>query len=254
MVLLIDAGNTRIKWAIVDSAVKSSLGHWLREGSMLHAELSEERAPWNGQKIQRVLMSNVAGEAVQERLLRTLQLHSVTVERVISKASLANIKNHYQQPDQLGSDRFAAAIGAHALFPNQDLLIATCGTATTIDAVSAQGDFIGGMIAPGLLLMADSLAKNTGQLPHVQNMAHGKKASFAVETTSAILSGCLAAQAGAIEFAVKQFSETTQVNLTKGQPLCILSGGAAPYIQSSLRVSHRLIENLVLIGLQVISQ
>src|SRR5438552_2277587 len=70
-------------------------------------------------------------------------------------------------PAQLGCDRFASLIGAHALFPGQPLIVATCGTATTVDALSADGLFLGGMILPGLGLMASSLARNTAQLPLV---------------------------------------------------------------------------------------
>ena len=253
MVLLIDAGNTRIKWAIVDPASRSPLGNWLQMGSMLHADLSVLNAPWSAYPIKRALISNVAGPALQQQLELTLQSKTVTAERLMSQSFLANIKNHYQDPGQLGTDRFATAVGAHALFPDQDLLIITCGTATTIDAVSAQGDFIGGMIAPGLLIMAESLAKNTQQLPHVQDMALFK-ATFAGNTNAAILSGCLAAQAGAIEFAAKRFSELTKPSTGTEQSLCILSGGAAAYISPSLLIPHKLVDNLVLIGLQVIAQ
>ncbi len=251
-VLLIDAGNTRIKWAIVDRASPTGLGNWVQTGSVLHADLSPHNPPWSAYAVQRVLISNVAGPVLQEQLERAVQSQAVRIERLVSQPLLANIKNHYQNPGRLGSDRFAAAIGAHALFPGQDLLIATCGTATTLDAVSAQGDFIGGMITPGLLIMAESLAKNTRQLPHVPDV-DSFKTRFADHTEAAILSGCLAAQVGAIEFAVRRFPASGAASLQAQPPLCILSGGAAAYIAPNLLIPHQRVDNLVLIGLQVIS-
>jgi type III pantothenate kinase len=118
--------------------------------------------------------------------------------------------------------------------------VANCGTATTIDAVTADGRFLGGMILPGLGLMATSLARNTAQLPQI---AQGGKlpSGFADNTDDAILSGLLAAQAGAIEHACA---------LHQAQA-CLISGGAAAYIAPALpaHLPHRLVDNIVLIGL-----
>jgi type III pantothenate kinase len=164
------------------------------------------------------------------------------VEWFILQEQLAGIINQYRNPTQLGSDRFAAAIGARALFPNRALIIATCGTALTIDAVTVKGEFIGGMIVPGLRLLAESLTCNTAQLPSISEH-HAIPAHFANHTEAAILSGCLAAQAGAIEYAVREFSAAN--------PLCVVSGGAANYIMPSLKTPHQFVDNLVLIGLQV---
>jgi type III pantothenate kinase len=161
----------------------------------------------------------------------------------------AGLTNRYRDPSQLGSDRFASAIAAHALFPHHNLIVATCGTATTIDAVNAQGEFIGGQIAPGLQLMAQSLAQNTAQLPSVlERLSYA--VGFADHTEAAIVSGCLAAQAGAIERAVREFAKQLD---SATLPLCIVSGGAAKYITPSLVVPHQFIDNLVLMGLQAAS-
>jgi type III pantothenate kinase len=251
MLLLIDAGNTQIKWAIVDPAQPAQLGAWLHSGSMTHQEFAQNPSLWSTFGVLRIIVSNVAGAALKTQLAGALQSLPAAVEWFASQPSLAGITNHYQNPEQLGCDRFAAAIGAHSLFPDQAIVVATCGTATTIDAVSAQGDFIGGMIAPGLKLMAQSLAQNTAQLPHVQD-ATVAPIIFADHTQAAILSGCVAAQVGAIEHAVINFSMMSKLAQTE-MPLCVLSGGAAKFIMPSLRVPHRQFDNLVLIGLQAYS-
>lgn len=306
MFLLIDAGNTRIKWALIDAddadvpagaepgeeprtgpstgpgtCLGTGLGSWLAYGAVLHADAVQLPAAWHAAHAAlvaaghapatSVLAANVAGAALRDRLTHMLTtgadappasaggatapglggaahlpagallIASGAIEWFASVAERAGVKNGYRNPAQLGCDRFAAAIGAHALAPGQAVIVANCGTATTIDAVTADGVFLGGMILPGLGLMATSLARNTAQLPQV---AQGGKlpSGFADNTDDAILSGLLAAQAGAIEHACA---------LHRAEA-CLISGGAAPYIAPALpaQIPHRLVDNIVLIGLQ----
>lgn len=247
MLLLIDAGNTRIKWALLDSVKTSALGNWVQMGSLSHQELNDADPPWNKFAAKRVVVSNVAGATLRDQLLRSFHVKHGAVEWLVSEENKAGIKNQYRNPSQLGSDRFAAAIAARALFPEQALIIATCGTALTIDAVTAEGHFVGGLIAPGLKLMAHSLTQHTAQLPAItENRV--LSAYFSDHTEAAIVNGCLAAHAGAIEHAVREFAATSHA-----EPRCVVSGGAAKYIIPSLRIPHQFVDNLVLIGLQVIS-
>lgn len=235
MLLLIDAGNTRIKWALAEAG--AALGDWVASGAVAHAELNHLPASWQDRKIARAVVANVAGPKLRDQL--QLMIPTTAIDWFASRPELDGMRNAYRNPAQLGCDRFAAAIGARALAPGKALVVATCGTATTIDAISADGVFLGGMILPGLGLMAASLARNTAQLPQI---APGRAlpAGFADNTDDAILSGCLAAQAGAIERACAQH----------GAGACIVSGGAAPYIAPVLAVPHRMVDNIVLIGLQ----
>jgi type III pantothenate kinase len=235
MLLLIDAGNTRIKWALAEPG--APLGAWTEAGAVTHAELNYLPACWQGRTVTHAVVANVAGPKLRDQL--QLMLPATSIDWFASLPQLDGMRNGYRNPGQLGCDRFAAALGARALEPGKALIVATCGTATTIDAISADGRFLGGMILPGLGLMAAALAKNTAQLPQV---APGKvpAAGFADNTDDAILAGCLSAQAGAIERACKLHRATA----------CIVSGGAAPYIAPVLTVAHRMVDNIVLIGLQ----
>ncbi|WP_395405578.1 type III pantothenate kinase [Pseudoduganella sp. UC29_106] len=260
--LLIDAGNTRIKWAFIDDAAATTpLGAWLAFGAAMHADLRADAqdapaarlaaaiarslaAPPN--RIARVLIANVAGLQVRDLLSAALSDQALAIapdaiEWFASVPSRAGVRNAYRNPAQLGCDRFAAAIGAHALCPGKDIVVANCGTATTIDAITKDGTFLGGMILPGLGLMASSLARNTAQLPQI---APGTQLpeGFADNTDDAILTGCLAAQSGAIERAYELHQAVE----------CIISGGAAPYIAPQVPVPHRHVENIVLIGLQAV--
>jgi type III pantothenate kinase len=253
MLLLIDAGNTRVKWAIPhDDAVISRVAdaaRWRLAGVVSHHELVQLAQAWQSLAVTRVLVSNVAGSALRERLQDLLQAqfgNRVEIVWFAAQAALAGVRNGYHTPSQLGCDRFASAIGAHALFPLQALIVATCGTATTVDAVHADGEFVGGMILPGLGMMATSLALNTAQLPQVQHI-DTIVAPFADNTTDAIIAGCIAAQVGAIERAVAAHRQQ------QGEVLCVLAGGAGAVLAPYLAVPYEKVDNLVLIGLQVVA-
>ena len=218
MILLIDAGNTRIKWALADSAKP---GEWRASGAVLHADIGTLADAWRGQTIERAIAANVAGAAMRDRLAALLP--GSAIDWFASQPQLGGMRNGYRTPAQLGCDRFAAAFGARTLEPGKAVIVATCGTATTIDAINASGNFLGGMIAPGLGLMASSLARNTAQLPQV-SASRTLAGAFADNTDDAILAGCLSAQAGAIERACQ---------LHRAE-LCIISGGAAPFPAASM--------------------
>lgn len=237
MLLLVDAGNTRIKWAI--AADGAAPGEWIAQGAAAHADLDALPAAWAAHApaaaLTRAIVSNVAGAALGARLAALLPLAPCWF---VARAELAGLRNRYREPARLGADRFAAALGARALAPGKALVVATCGTATTVDAVSRDGDFLGGMILPGLGLMLASLAQNTAQLPQVA-AGPALPPTFADNTRDAILSGCIAAQAGAIERACAALPAE----------LCIVSGGAASQLAPALGVSWLMLDNIVLVGL-----
>jgi type III pantothenate kinase len=263
--LLIDAGNTRIKWVIADQDViidpARTRPAWLHSGSVARADWMQLEDSWrsacsdgggdrDARLLQRVLISNVAGVALRDQLEGLLQQFNpdpaMQIEWLVSQAVLGGIQNGYRLPAQLGCDRFASAIGAHALFPDRALVVATCGTATTIDAITPEGFFIGGMILPGLGLMATSLALNTAQLPQVSAI-DAAPPLFADNTEQAIIAGCIAAQTGAIERAVQRHRQQY------ADVLCILAGGAGAYLTAHLAEPHERLDNLVLIGLHVLA-
>ncbi|MDB5746619.1 MAG: type pantothenate kinase [Massilia sp.] len=252
MLLLVDAGNTRVKWAL--ALENAAPGEWVSTGAAQHAGpdaagLEAAGAGWIAAGVTRAIVSNVAGPGLRARL--SSLLGPIDTEWFASSAARAGLVNGYREPERLGCDRFAAAIGARALLPGRALVVATCGTATTIDAVDADGRFVGGMILPGLALMAGALARNTAQLPQavLDNTLGGSPPPlFADNTHDAIVSGCLSAQAGAIERAVASHGQGS----AQGVAACIVSGGAAPYVAPALRLAHRMVDNIVLVGLHAV--
>jgi type III pantothenate kinase len=244
MILLVDIGNTRLKWARLDGTELSA------QQAIVRSNVScEQLAAFVTDGIQpsRILVSNVAGPTVEQEITRALrQRTSAPIEFVRSTASACGVRSAYPQPERLGTDRWMSVIAAHHLVGAA--CIATFGTAMTIDAVSVDGQHLGGVIVPGPQLMIDSLLANTSDL--AQRSMGGNIADdlFADNTLGAIHQGALHACAALVERAFA----TSEARL-KGKPTLILSGGASEAIAKALRIPQRIVPDLVLRGLALIA-
>jgi type III pantothenate kinase len=241
--LLIDAGNSRIKWRFLPSGDEGSAGttgdwHVLQRLNALRPE--------------QIFVANVAGEQVAKRLCEFFVFPAPIFIR--TKALGYGVTNHYDIPEQLGVDRYLALIAAQHLIANQHKLVIMAGTALTIDALDADGHFLGGSIAPGLSLMRESLRQRTAQLPLVgnENNAPDGLPAFALSTETAIALGTLRAAAGAITDAARTFAAIKKAPVT-----LIASGGdirsLASMIEATCDFPLKMTTNLVLDGLAVIA-
>jgi type III pantothenate kinase len=232
MDLLLDAGNTRLKWGLHDGA------GWRGQGAVALGALDELAGVLEAAgPIRRVLGANVAGAEVAARLAGLLAARSLEPEWVRPVESAFGVHNRYLDPSRLGADRWAALIGARALH-GAAALVVTSGTATTADVLDGAGVFQGGVILPGLDLMRSSLARDTAQLP----LADGRFEPLPRRTVDAIASGCLHAQLGAIERMFRLVEAETVA-------VCLLNGGAAVSLAPLLEIPLRRVDNLVLEGL-----
>ena len=232
MIICLDSGNSRIKWGVHDGNA------WLAQGAVAHAEVGQLASlPARWGRPERVMLANVAGAEAAQRIRQQLQAWAPLFCDVQPVAERAGVSNLYRNPAQLGVDRWCALIGAHGLFP-RDCIVVMAGTATTIDSLDAAGTFLGGMILPGLDLMRRALARDTAGLAY----ADGQYAAQPRCTDDAIVTGCIEAQAGAIERA--------WTRLNAGDALCVLSGGNAELIGKYLVIPHVLAHNLPLEGLR----
>ena len=203
-ILAIDCGNTRIKWGLWDGAA------WLRVGAMTHDELGDARsgiAPAFASlpPPAHIAIANVAGEGVRATVERALASINAPIMWARSTERQCGVINRYGAPATLGVDRWAALIGARHVQPGACIVVGA-GTATTIDLLSASGEFRGGVILPGLDLMKRSLAEHTARLP----LADGAYADEPRSTEDAIESGALHAQAGAIERILARMKEEAE--------------------------------------------
>lgn len=246
--LLIDIGNTFLKWGLFRAgSAHSARENRLQSGHVLLEEIPALAAQFS--KIPppaQVVISNVAGTRVRATMIRVLEIwpDAPPPHWVIPKEEECGVVNRYRNPAQLGSDRWAALIGAHQLLGAKPALVVVCGTATTIDFLSASGEFEGGVILPGVGLMLRSLHLHTAALPD----ADGEYVETPTQTVDAIASGCQHAQAGAIE-RLYHLHASKQPGLT-----CLISGGAARALAPRLTIAFELHDNLALDGLYRISQ
>jgi type III pantothenate kinase len=241
VILLIDAGNTRIKWRVVEATaplVARAEGAFAHDAlEALPNALADVRARHPG--LQRAFGCNVAGGTVAARIAEACA--GLSLEWLTPTAACAGVRNLYHSPSQLGADRWAAVSGARALHPHACVVV-MAGTATTVDLLSSRGDFLGGLILPGVALMQQALARGTAQLP----LADGRFALQPRCTVDAIHSGCLQAQAGAIE---RMFGQIAR----EPGALCLLGGGAADSFADLLEIPVRRVDNLVLSGLGAVA-
>jgi type III pantothenate kinase len=252
--LLVDIGNTRTKWRAVDVAAgfaKGDPGGAAPLGE--HAALARD---WRDQKPASVWIANVAKPEELAALRAVLEDEhpSAQVFVLVPKQQEAGVINCYPEPARLGADRWAALIGARALYPGRNVLLTSLGTATTIDVLRDDGHFAGGVILPGIALMRHALAHNTAGLP----LAQGRYRALAQGTDDAIDSGILHAQAGAIERVLRDTGlmagDSGPGGGVAGEAVCLLTGGDAALVLPLLPFSAVIADNLVLRGLLVVAR
>ena len=230
MIVCLDSGNTRIKWGVHD-------GHaWREQGAAGHADgpaLAALAQRWPAPA--QVLLANVAGAAAGGRIRQHLAAWAARLVEVHSAAQGAGVTNLYRVPERLGVDRWCALIGARAL-TRSPCLVVMAGTATTIDSLDADGNFLGGLILPGSDLMRRALARDTAGL----RLAEGQWTAAPRCTEDAIVSGAIEAQAGAIERAFARLPPAAT---------CLLSGGNADVLLGRLAIPCTRAQNLPLEGL-----
>lgn len=235
--LVIDAGNSAVKWAISDRDGHRFLGTGI-EASGAAAALDERLlGAWSGLRFRGVFAASVAGVEVGraiERAVRAscgLEVRWFGPQPHFEGRGLGHgvaLLNGYRDPLQLGADRWHAQIAACAKFPDQSLVVVSAGTATTVDCVRAEpyaaAVFVGGVIAPGPALMRAALAQATARLPRVEQAA--APVAHAIDTEHAIASGVHYAQLGLVENVVREFAAELERAAIEPPRLLLTGGGA----------------------------
>jgi type III pantothenate kinase len=242
--LLMDVGNSRIKWGVLENGEIRRTGH-----------ISQERIRDKGlqaittkipRRVAEVFVSNVAGTTFATRLSGVVGMHcECDVRFARTSRSGWGVTNSYTQPRRMGVDRWVAMIGAFAEIRSACLVI-DVGTAMTIDAIDDEGQHLGGQIIAGVSTMADALAAATSDIPRVKpapGREHADLGMFAHNTAAAVREGAQNAVAGAIDRAI----QTLQSNAY--QPAIVLTGGDASRILNALCETPLHRPHLVLQGL-----
>jgi type III pantothenate kinase len=249
MKLLLDIGNSRIKWAYDTGDQLQQSGETLHRGRAIDTVLSfVEQLPRTPTD---VFAGNVAGAQIGEALSATFErCHRVTVRFATTAIKAGGVVNGYTDVSQLGVDRWAAVVGAYTRYQGA-VCVVDAGTAVTIDAVDSGGGHLGGVIAPGLHLMRASLDRNTGDIQRFAQRASSDLAGadfFGHDTASAVWQGTLTAVVTLIDSCLESLQDHSGA-----VPTLVLTGGDADGLLSALSVTAEHRPLLVLEGLRELS-
>ncbi|MGN6883313.1 bifunctional biotin--[acetyl-CoA-carboxylase] ligase/type III pantothenate kinase [Neisseria sp. P0019.S003] len=238
--LLLDGGNSQLKWAWVENGTFSEVG---RAPYRDLTQLGEEWLRFADEDVKIVgcaVCGSVKKAMVEEQLTRP-------VEWLSSMPQALGIRNHYRRPEEHGSDRWFNALGSRR-FTQNACVVVSCGTAVTTDALTEDNHYLGGTIMPGFHLMKEAMALKTANL----NRPIGKVYPFPTTTPNAIASGMMDAVCGALMMMHGRLKDKTG----EGKPVdIIITGGGAARVVQALPESFvhdnqvKIVDNLVIHGL-----
>jgi len=248
--LLVDIGNTRIKWTVQRRARAGRVHALPHRGKGAAFDAVVRAVP---RDVERVVAVCVAGAKLERALAAAVRRRfGVRVEFVRSTRLAAGVRNGYRETWRLGADRWVGVIAAHAIAGARPVLVANVGTALTLDVVSADGRHRGGAIAPGPATMIASLLHGTHG---IRRRARGARPGgarvrglFAPDTASALEAGAAIAAAALVDRAV------AEARAFGARPLVLLTGGGAAQLRTHIKSAVRVIPDLVLRGLAILAR
>jgi type III pantothenate kinase len=247
--LAIDIGNTRLKWALYAHPQPGAA--LLAHGAAFLETIDElAEGDWAGLPAPDTMLGCVvAGEAVKRRVEQQLELWDIEPRWVVSADQEAGVSNGYDHPSRLGADRWVALVGARQRVlaaaassgtAPAPALVVMVGTAVTVDALDADGHFLGGLILPGFGLMLKALESGTAGL----RVPTGEVVDFPTNTSDALMSGGAFALAGAIDRQVRRLRQRCGA-----EPLLFMTGGAAVKLAPITELPFATVDTLIFEGL-----
>ncbi len=188
MILLLDAGNTRLKWGVTARGQLEPGAPFGYDGAGLEANL--EAALGGVGDPLRILLCSVADAATSRRMIRWLRNRwPAPLATVVPGRRGCGVRNAYPEPELLGADRWAALVGARMAYPGQAVCVVDAGTAVTVDGLDADGTHLGGLIVPGLTLARTSLDRRTGRIGSSEGGQDDARLELANSTREAVRNG-----------------------------------------------------------------
>ena len=241
MILLLDIGNSRLKWALQNDAIISIHQALCHHQDSFYDQL---KTAWKNLTPPDVIgVSSVSSENIKQGIIEITQTlwGNLKIISAISSVEDFGVKNSYLQPQKLGVDRWLCLIASYHTY-QQSLWVVDCGTAVTMDFIDEDGAHKGGVITAGLHLMKASLSNNTQDLALVNK---NYSLALAQQTDKAISSGTLYAVIGLIKCLLNDYPSNA---------LLILTGGDADKIANHLPQPVMIETDLVLQGLALFVQ
>lgn len=237
MIVLMDIGNTRTKYCVVNNDKSSAINVIENES------LSNEFFNVNFAHVSKVLVASVSLNERTDVLSAWCKINEVTYKRIVSEVKKNQVITAYQQPSQLGVDRWLALIATAQMFPNKNILIIDAGTATTIDLLASNGQHQGGWILAGLTALVSSVLTQTAQVK--ANDKEKESLAFGFNTSANVHNAAWAATVGAINLAISQAQQQGCII-----DEVIFTGGNGALLSSFIAHPSKVIDGLVLNGLK----
>lgn len=249
MILTIDVGNTSTTCGLFDG---DKIVFQFRRETNIHSSSDEigvffrtvlKENGYDYQQITRVGCCSVV-PAINYSLSSACSKYLNCEPLFIQAGIKTGLKLKYANPKEIGADLIAAAMGAVKLYPNRNTIIVDMGTATTLELVSKNNEFLGGSILPGLKISVDALATGTAKLPSVEI---AKPAGiYGSTTTEAIQVGLFYGNAGAIKEICYQY----QKQVFNGEKPFILGTGGFAKVFNDYKLFDQVVPELVLLGVK----
>lgn len=249
MLLCLDIGNTQIHGGVFDGdnllcqfrKSTQPLGSTDEIGIFLVSVLRENRVDPGA--VDRVALCSVVPAALHP--VRGASKQYFGCEPFVLQAGVkTGLRVRYRNPLEVGADRIAGAVAATQRHPGRNLIVVDCGTATTFDVVTAAGDYLGGVILPGMGVSAETLASRTAKLPRVEIAR--PETILGRSTVESIQSGLYHGHAGAIRHIVDGLAREVFGGET---PRVVGTGGFARMLEEE-RLFDEIVPELVLLGLR----
>ncbi|MFV0345751.1 MAG: type III pantothenate kinase [Bacteroidales bacterium] len=236
--LIIDIGNSVVKLAIFDNSEIEDFQ------KCAYGDLPEKLKTANFLCVDACIISSTKN--TDNILLEYLHNNKVSCVRFLPTVTPVPIKNQYKSKDTLGADRLANAVAANFLFPNNNTLVIDCGTAITFDYVSAEAEYLGGTISPGLNMRFKALNYYTDKLPLVELDNTFSTDLMGNNTRNSILNGVVNGVIGEIT------STINIANSTFDTLKVIMTGGDSLFLEKRINSGIFVSQYLTLVGLNSI--
>lgn len=244
--LLIDIGNTRLKWCRRDRLLKQPAQALIHNNDFATAFAQILQLEKN---VSAVAIASVQKADVREQILSACQqVFAVVPFMPLSSRQCGKLVNVYPEPARLGVDRWLAMLGALELAQSA-VCVVDCGSAITFDFVSAAGQHHGGYIVPGAHIMLTSLLGNTQNIRPTEKSGFDAEFSPGKNTGEAVMHGISFLIHAAIETAFREIGSKLDEN-----PRLFLTGGDSNWVAPALSVPHELCADLVLYGLHIAAE
>ncbi len=243
--LVIDIGNTRIKAAVFRDEDLEVLWTGLAVDEEALCSLIEKHSPSTAivSSVRALSARKAENEPVLPPDLQFLNRYGFPVWIAGTHLELP-ITMQYATPETLGTDRLAAAVAAAAKFPGEHSAVINTGSCLTIDFVNNQNEYLGGTIAPGLMMRLKAMHHFTGRLPQIDQLPH-EIALIGNTTKHSMLSGAINGMTAEIDGIISQRQKEI------GFFNVILSGGDRNIFVKKLKSRIFAVDNIVLHGLNL---